>query len=261
MCFIEELYKKSFYVGEDRALRVLKRRANGVSLHAHEYFELEIILEGNGKQRLNGVESVLQPGSIYLLTPSDFHEILPGCDLLLWNISFTEAIIPADRLHFLCNNAIFQQLNTEQLRKLDLVTGLLQEEYTLDGCVRLLFEFLLTLILRYDRIEEPPTPIQKAVFYIDTHFREHLSLSQVAQQACLSPVYFGSLFKQHTGMTYSQYLNTHRVACAKMLLESGYTVAEACYEAGFGSLSNFLHTFKQEVGISPKEYKYKCKQI
>lgn len=257
MVFIDVRYDKSLYFEQNSTLCVLKRHSKATQLHAHDYFELEIILEGHGRQRLNGVESVLQPGSIYLLTPSDFHEILPGSDLLLWNISFTEEIIPADKLHFLCNgtNAIFRQLGATELRKLDLAAGLLQEEYACNGCMSPLFAYLLTLVLRYDQAEEPPSPIQKAIFYIDTHFREHPTLAQAAQQACLSPVYFGSLLKQYTGMTYIQYLNSRRVSCAKMLLESGWTVADTCYEAGFGSLSSFLHTFRQETGISPNQYK------
>lgn len=254
-------FDKSLYFEQNSTLCVLKRHSKNTPLHAHDYFELEIILEGHGHQRLNGSEYALTPGSIYLLTPSDFHEILPGSDLLLWNISFTEDIIPADKLHFLRNgtNAIFRQLEETELRKLDLAAGLLQEEYACNGCMSPLLAYLLTLVLRYDRVEEPPSPIQKALFYIDTHFREHPSLAQAAQQACLSPVYFGYLFKQHTGMSYVTYLNTRRVACAKMLLESGCPVAEACYEAGFGSLSSFLHTFRQETGLSPNQYKSKIK--
>ena len=254
---IDIRYDKSQYFEQNSTLCVVKRHSTITQLHAHNFFELEIILEGHGRQRLNGTECVLQPGSIYLLTPSDFHEILPGSDLQLWNISFTEEIIPADKLHFLCNdtNAIFRQLEATELRKLDLAASLLHEEYLCNGCMSPLFAYLLTLVLRYDQAEERPSPIQKAIFYIDTHFREHPTLAQVAQQACLSPVYFGNLFKQHTGMTYVKYLNFRRVSCAKMLLENGWTVADTCYEAGFGSLSSFLHTFRQETGISPNQYK------
>jgi len=255
--YMDIRYDKSMYFDQNSTLCVVKRHSTVTQLHAHDFFEFEIILDGYGKQRLNGVECVLQPGSIYLLTPSDFHEILPGSDLQLWNISFTAEIIPADKLHFLCNGAkpIFRQLEATELRRLDLAASLLHEEYLCNGCMAPLFTYLLTLVLRYDQAEEPPTPIQKASFYIDTHFREHPAVAQVAQQVCLSPVYFGSLFKQYTGMTYVKYLNSRRVSCAKMLLDNGWTVTDTCYEAGFCSLSSFLHTFRQETGVSPNQYK------
>lgn len=256
------LYKASQFV-KNSNLSIERKRITAVALHAHDYFEIEIILDGVGQQRLNGTVLPLRPGSIYLLTPSDFHEILPGSDLLIWNISFTEAMIPADSLHSLCTdtNALFRQTEQSELQKLDLAAGLLREEFACNGCIRPLVEYLLVLVLRYARTEKALSPMQKAVFYIDTHFRENLSLAQVAEQACLSPVYFGNLFKQHTGMTYVQYLTFRRVICAKMLLESGCSVSETCHYAGFGSLSNFLHAFKRETGVSPREYKRNYRQI
>ena len=95
---------------------------------------------------------------------------------------------------------------------------------------------------------------------MDTHFRENPTLAQAAEQACLSPVYFGSLFRKLTGKTYVQYLNSRKVVCAKMLLESGISVTETCYSAGFGSLSGFLHAFRQITGMSPKAYKEQIKR-
>ena len=97
--------------------------------------------------------------------------------------------------------------------------------------------------------------MRKALLYLETHFRENPSLADIANQACLSPEYFCSQFKQLTGMTYLQYLNQRKVNCAKMLLESGLSVTETCFSAGFGSLSGFLYTFRQATGLSPSEYK------
>ena len=97
--------------------------------------------------------------------------------------------------------------------------------------------------------------MRRAILYVETHFRENPSLADAAEQACLSPVYFGNLFKQITGETYINFLNARKVSCAKMLLESGCSVTEACFASGFGSLSGFLHAFKQKTGVSPEKYK------
>jgi AraC-like DNA-binding protein len=45
-----------------------------------------------------------------------------------------------------------------------------------------------------------------------------------------------------------------------MLLESGLSVTETCFSAGFGSLSGFLYTFRQTTGMSPSAYKDCIKQ-
>ncbi|WP_341415405.1 AraC family ligand binding domain-containing protein [Paenibacillus filicis] len=61
-------------------------------LHGHEFFEMEIVLSGKGTQILNGESSQLVQGSVYLLTPVDFHTIIPvpGFPLRLINLKFTE---------------------------------------------------------------------------------------------------------------------------------------------------------------------------
>lgn len=242
-------------IGTDTGLRVLWREGGSYPLHAHNYFELEIVLGGRGVQWVDCKEYPLCRGSVYLLSPANFHEVSADEDLQLWNISFIETVLPQERLEVLLSGAYqpVQQLDEEKLEKLDMTVQLLQRESDSGGYVHPLMEYLLAQVMRHENPVKT-TPIQKAVAYLETHFRDDPSLAQTAEQACLSPVYFGSLFKQYTGQTYVNYLNSRKVHCAKMLLESGWSVTEACYNAGFGSLSGFLHTFRKTVGITPREY-------
>ena len=116
-------------------------------------------------------------------------------------------------------------------------------------------EYLLTLVMRTSDQVEELSPMRRAILYIETHFRESPTLADAAAEACLSAVYFGNQFKKVMGETFISYLNSRKVSCAMMLLERGASVTEACYSAGFGSLSGFLYTFKKKTGLTPAEYK------
>lgn len=244
-------------LGSGRGLRIERRTAARFPLHAHDYYELEVILEGTGWQWINGVERPIQRGSTSMLSPADFHEIHPESETVLWNISFDETFLPRSVPEALLTGAYqtFQHMSGEQLGKLDMAAHLLLEEYHSGGATHPLVEYILSLVIHSGEEERPLSTMEKAVLYVDTHFRENPSLAQVAKQVCLSPVYFGSLFKKYTGDTYVNYLNMRKVKCARMLLESGISVTECCYSAGFGSLSGFLRAFKQSVGISPCAYR------
>lgn len=248
-------------IGADKGLRVRYRPAYPFPLHAHEYYELEFIMEGTGKQWINGQEWPVARGAVSLLTPADFHEMQPEPGTILWNISFDESFLPLSVPEALLkgNYQPFHTVSEEILEKLDMAANLLLKESASDGLIRPLVEYILSLVIRNGEGSRGLSSMQKAILYVDTHFRENPSLSQAAEQACLSPVYFGSLFRKTTGKTYVQYLNFRKVECAKMLLASGVSVTEACYSAGFGSLSGFLHAFRQETGISPKLYKANLK--
>lgn len=238
-------------------LRIQRRQAVSFPLHAHNYFEIEIVLQGSGTQWLNGREYSLRAGCVYLLRPADFHEVRDTEEAVLWNVSFTEALIPPETLEPLLAGQYHsvQYFDSQRLSRLDRAAALLQEEAACGGSVQPLMAYLLAQILDGDAEPSESSPIRRALLYLEAHFRESPSLSQAAEQACLSPVYFGSLFKQYTGKTYVNYLNARKVACAKMLLENGVSVTDACFSAGFGSLSGFLRVFRRFTGLSPDDYR------
>lgn len=259
---IENRLEKSKYIGQNRHLVIRKRYSRSFPLHAHDYFEVELVLSGEGKQKINGQEQELRRGSVSILCPSDFHEVETESDtsLMAWNLSFDETVLSYGRLEALfMHGGTSRVLDEKTLQKADTVLALLRQEEEEGGCIRPLMEYLLTLFMDNREVTDELSPMRKAILYIETHFRENPSLADAAGIACLSPVYFGNLFKSITGETYVSYLNSRKVNCAAMLLESGMSVSEACFSSGFGSLSGFLHTFKQKKGVSPEEYKKKKK--
>lgn len=61
-------------------------------------------------------------------------------------------------------------------------------------------------------------------------------------------------------MTIYQYIVNIRINNAKIMLENGETVTNACYFSGFEDCSNFISTFKKIVGITPFKYKNQQKE-
>ncbi len=57
-----------------------------------------------------------------------------------------------------------------------------------------------------------------------------------------------------TGYSASAFIRHQRVIRAASLLESGMSVSEVAYAAGFGSLSYFTNVFKKEYGTTPSAY-------
>lgn len=252
---MERRLDRNTFILQTPHLEIRRRPSLSYPLHAHGFYELEIVLEGEGDQWLNGKHYSLSRGSVYLLTPSDFHEVKTDKKgMLSWNISFDETLLTR-QLKCLCRT-----LGESELERIDMAATLLRKEVDADGYVQPLTEYILTNVLRFDGEGEETKPIERAIAYVDHHFREDPSLADAAAQACLCPVYFGSLFKKVTGQTYVGYLAAKKLQCAKMLLEGGMSVTEACFSSGFGSLSGFLYTFKKNEGITPSEYKSRVKK-
>ncbi len=91
--------------------------------------------------------------------------------------------------------------------------------------------------------------------YIDTHYNESISLSELSRVLNLNEYYFCRVFKKTMGSTTTDYINFVRTNYARKLLFTEKTIIEICCETGFSSLSYFNRTFKKYFQHSPSVYK------
>jgi len=257
------------WIDEERKLSVEKKiLTHDFYHHWHDFFEIELVLNGHGKQILNGIEYPLQMGSVYLLRPTDFHEIKVDNKIEIYNIMFSDECLSDELLYTILtrkDNIIFSAEGS-QFRELRLIFELMCAEFTNQNknfslnYTRNLLECLLISILRKIflapismTINNPP--IQKAIVYLQLHFNENPSLKEIASIVNLSPNYFCELFSKITGQTYIEYLTNLKISYAKkLLLSTNLSITEICLASGFNSLSHFLKSFKSYTGLSPKKY-------
>ncbi|BBI32909.1 AraC family transcriptional regulator [Cohnella abietis] len=94
-----------------------------------------------------------------------------------------------------------------------------------------------------------------AIQFMKENYTQKLDLPMLAMRANLSPKYFGTLFKQATGQSCSQYLLQLRMEEAKRLLrQQSLTIEVIAEKVGIGDLFYFSKLFKKSEGLSPKRY-------
>jgi AraC-like DNA-binding protein len=123
------------------------------------------------------------------------------------------------------------------------------------GLFMLILHRLFELIVHnYDSTATDPR-IKKVTQHILQHYAEKITVKILAAMAKLNIAYFGSLFKQETGLTVNQYLKKIRISNAINFLRSGeYTVTEVAALCGYSEASHFHHQFKAVTGVPPAEY-------
>lgn len=100
-------------------------------------------------------------------------------------------------------------------------------------------------------------PIVTAVRkYVDENYAYELTLASLASMFHLNETYLSGLFKQHAGVTFSEYITSLRMKKAGELLEeSGLKLTDIAMLVGISSSSYFSTSFKKFYGMSPKEYR------
>lgn len=102
--------------------------------------------------------------------------------------------------------------------------------------------------------------IQKVCSYLEEHYNEDISLEEAASMIGFSSFYFTKLMKEHTNMSYVDYITSLRVNQAKKLLETtDMTVKDVGIAVGYENANYFTRVFKRMEGSSPSQYKSKLK--
>ncbi len=114
----------------------------------------------------------------------------------------------------------------------------------------------LAQFVKEEETKNYPRVIGEAKRYIREHHAEQVSLPEVAATVGLTPSYFSTLFKEHLGMSYSEYLTLVRLERAKELLkETYYRVYEISHMVGYANQYYFNRLFKKVVGLTPLDYR------
>jgi AraC family transcriptional regulator len=91
---------------------------------------------------------------------------------------------------------------------------------------------------------------------MEAHLPEELSLSEIAEIACLSPFHFNRCFKRSMAMGLHAYVVRRRIERAKQLVaNSNLPLAEIAYAVGFDSQASFTARFTRDVGRSSGRFR------
>jgi len=98
--------------------------------------------------------------------------------------------------------------------------------------------------------------VNNAIQYIQLHYREPLSLENVANACNLSASYLSSLFSKVLGTTFIGYVQSVRIEKAKELLRTTtLKVYEVAYQIGYDDEKYFSQVFRKAEGISPSQFR------
>lgn len=126
---------------------------------------------------------------------------------------------------------------------LDEMDGLLEREFERYGAETI-------------KRQEYSASVRGAVHYMEEHYAESITLSDVSNYVSLSAEYLSRIFREETGIKFVVYLNNLRLKHALQLLETtNLKVYEVAERVGYSNLSYFSTVFKKNFGQNPFDYK------
>ena len=251
-----------------------------VNLHSHDFYELYFFVHGDASYLIENGHYNLQAGDIMLISPQNLHQL----DIhdskamyeryVLWispkylkrlstnKTDLTKCFeISNSNKDFLIRDVVFSDNIKERLKRLYELQGM--QSFGLDLWSEILIKEILLLLNNYklnniqikdNRKVSINQTVSKTIEYIEEHISEDLSLDTIANNLFVSKFYLSRLFKDETNSTLHQYILKKRLVLSKQLIEQGLPIINVYQKCGFTDYSNFFRIFKNEFGITPKQY-------
>jgi len=254
-------------------------------LHAHDFYEIYVHLEGARSYCVDDVINELQPNQLLMIPPLHMHGLVCDRDLVnyercylylapemlrkcgLGKIDLIESIDSAyKKRKILCDlsaeNANRCKDNFQKIEKL-----------TASGDRRNLFEIfaqiMQTLQIVEDSLETPSNDtapnasdnsVMEILHYINAHYTQNITVESISREFNISKSSLAHKFKEYSNKGIYEYILYKRILKAKELLYADYTFTEIAFKCGFNDYSNFLRAFKNNTGLSPRAYLDKMTQ-
>lgn len=226
--------------------------------HIHDQCEIYVNVSGKVSFMVEGQLYPIQHGDAIITRPFEYHHCV------------YREIVPHEHywILFSCENRSLLDLffhrplgtgnrivpdRPEQL--LELCRRLTESRSPLEQYTD--FFSLLQLLQGGNTAQETALPqeLQDTLETINREFPYPLSVESLAQKQFISINTLERQFKNHLGVTPTEYIRQKRLARAAQLLRQNASVSGAAAESGFSDVSQFIALFKKHFGLTPLQYK------
>ena len=140
--------------------------------------------------------------------------------------------------------AVEEAIKTIAARELMESHKILNRDEVLDACNDTLVQVRISVVR------------EEIIQYIQKHYKEEISMQDVAEAMNYTNAYFCKLFRQGFNKSFTTYLTEYRIDKAKeLLVDIKVNVKEVSEKVGYIDSNYFAKVFKRVVGVTPSEYR------
>lgn len=251
-----------------------------VTTHWHEEAELTLITKGNCFYQIDLVDYAVKEGDILFIPPLLLHSISLNTSEEIFSETYVFHInFLGGNSTDICSTRYLTPLINQEFSMPCLITpehpayaslrrifGQINSLYseTVPGYELALKSLLLQvifLLLQYsERNSSSDTgtssdKLKQVLDYIELHYAETLTVSDLAKLCYFSDYHFMRFFKKHMNMTCVEYINNLRLEKSVELFEQGNSsILDVSLSVGFHNLSYFHKVFKRKYHMTPKAF-------
>lgn len=249
-----------------------------VSIHHHDFYEIYFFISGNVTYLIEGIAYYLKPGNLVLINSKELHQAIINSKegiyerIVLWiSRTLLKKLSNEEMDLSLCFESAKKKnvlsVDFEQQKNIRFILNKLVslENYKGTGYELLYKAYMTELMVHINNLAfnediDLSVDIKKSnlidgiIEYINNHVEEDITINEIAEQFYLSKFHLSREFKKYTGTTIHRYIVQKKLIEAKELILKEIPITVVYKQCGFGDYSNFFRAFKNEYGITPKQF-------
>ena len=235
--------------------------------HTHNHTELFYIVGGKGQFLIEDQVFPVDVNNLVIINPNVTHTEdslnAQPLEYIVLGIDGIELATSANSNGQFCILDHFESAEISSCLR-NILREMEQKNTGYEDVCQAFMEILIIRLMRSTSLAVPPEPqvitgnrqCTSVKRYIDLHFKEALTLEQLAEDAHMSKYYLSHAFKREYGISPINYMISRRIEESKYLLtETDLSMSQIAQLLGFSSLSYFSQVFHRTQGVSPKEYR------
>lgn len=258
-------WMKPFFEKRMSRLRVSVYDGFSFPEHLHTQLEMMYLFSGSAEMMVDGISHSMRPGDLMLAFPNIVHGYRQSEDAhgLMMILSpectgdFHAQLMASCPVNPLVQRARLRSDVAQVARAIEAEHMTSSDEAVQRAYMQVLLARAMPLLeLRPQSSAGEQELLRRAMSYLSVHWREPVTLQDLAQQLGASKYHLSHLFSGRLHTNFRTYVNALRVERAQQMLRgSDASITDICYECGFESQRTFNRAFLQLTGSTPRMYR------
>lgn len=255
--------------------RIVYSESEKFTEHAHEYYEIFVMLSGRAKHSCNGKNMTIGVGDIFFIRPSDLHRfsIINNEVFSFINLTFTKETFDSLRKYLgagfpfevllLSESSPCAQLSSTELAALEsriayLSTITYNSPENLKTALRImLIELFISHFYNYlPPTKKTPLWLERLLVTMRSDGNFALGIDRMVELSGKTREHLSRTVKKHLGQTLTEIINEIRINyIANRLKSSKASITDIVLDSGFNSMSRATYLFKEKHGQTMREFR------
>ena len=250
--------------------------------HFHPEWELILLMEHSLSITCGQRQYLAKAGDLVLFSPNqphEFHKVGESCTFLCLQLSSQSVAQIFPSIERITVESLFprEHLSEEYCRQIKTTVLNMADVYLRrDTCYELYCAGQAHLLLHrlicgmphhilssgeLSSRDKSNARLNRLIRFVDENYMRKIRLTDFAESEDRSVSYLSHFIKDTLNQSFQEYVNTVRFNCACKLIASGQEkMLDVCMESGFSDYRYFTRTFREQVGMTPEQYRQQMEQ-